>query len=177
MNKLKNVFAIIVLLGLCGYATWQKLQVVAIFAIVLLIGVLYKNLARKAIDIIFSLTRNTKQAKFGQLEINIEKKLAEYSQSAITQFAWMNVILSRLSPEHIGLLLTIQREEKHNIINASKDKLRDLRSFGLLRHDSDSMEKSTEVWLTDLGNEIASTLTTKSLTTEKEDKKEINNNG
>ena len=89
--------------------------------------------------------------------------MAEYSKLTVSQSAWMNVILSKLEPEHLGLLLTIQKDGKHSPINASKEKLRDLRALGLLKHNTDSMEKSTEVWLTDLGNEIATTLTTKSL--------------
>jgi hypothetical protein len=163
--------------GSSSYATWQKLQIVAIVSIILLIGVLYKNLARKAIDIIFSLTKNTKQAKFGQLEINIEKKLAEYSKSAVTQSVWMNVILSKLDPEHLGLLLTIQKDGKHTAIKASKSKLRDLRALGLLRHNNETMEASTEVWLTELGNEIATTLISKPLIIEENNTGENKNNG
>lgn len=163
MNVLKSILIFIVLLGICGYAIWQGLQIVSIVSLILLLGLLYKRYTRQGIDILLSLLKNTKQAKFGQLEISIEKKIAELSKLAINRSVLMNIILSKLDPEHLGLLITIFKEGKHRPIAANKNRLRDLRSFGLLHHNNPTMADSTEVWLTNLGNEIADALSSETI--------------
>jgi hypothetical protein len=49
---LKDIFAIAVLGAVCGYAVWRELQLLAVVALFGLVGLLYKDRVRRAIDIV-----------------------------------------------------------------------------------------------------------------------------
>ncbi|GAB5527108.1 MAG: hypothetical protein Roseis2KO_49800 [Roseivirga sp.] len=155
MNKLKDAFAILLLISLCAYTTWQKQQTIAVVSLILLLGVLYKSQARKVRDLFLELLKGTSKAKVGSLELQLEQKLQDYSKIIATKSIWSQILLSKLDSEHIGLLLTIQKEGTFKIQGTVKNKLRDLRSHGLLTHDKATMEESSEVQLTKTGKELA----------------------
>jgi len=75
------------------------------------------------------------------------------NKSILTQ-----LLLSNLDSDHIGLLILIHKQGKFKPKDAVKNKLRDLRSKGLLTHDKESMTQSEVVWLTELGTEVATIL-------------------
>ena len=58
---LKGIFTVTVLGAVCGAdAAWQELQILAVVALLGLVGLLYKVRLTRAIDILMELLRNTK---------------------------------------------------------------------------------------------------------------------
>ena len=98
-----------------------------------------------------------KIAKVGDVELTVEQKGKNYSELLTKQDEWVRVIISELTSEQIGTLIAIHKSGKANA--QDKNLLRILRSHGFLLHNAPSMAESTEVWLSKLGNEIASRLT------------------
>jgi hypothetical protein len=158
MRQLKNVFAGIVLLGLCGYSTWKGMQWVSILSIFLFLGVLYQGPANKLKELMLQLVKNTKQAKLGDFEVNIDEKISRLSKDVLNKSVLTQLLLTNLNSDHIGLLILIHKQGKMKPLAATKDKLRDLRSKGLLAHDKETLGESELVWLTNLGSEVASLL-------------------
>ena len=158
MGRLKDALAIGLLGTLCAYAAWQKLEILSIVTMLALVGIIYKGVTAKALNLAFDLLSSTRQAKFGDLEVSIDQKLQDFSELAARKATWMQILLSQLSSEHIGLLFTIHKAGKYSPPKALKEKLSDLRSRGLLQHNATTLTESTQVWLTDLGEELAEAL-------------------
>ena len=158
MVQLKNSFAIALLGVLCAYAIYQELEFLSIAMIFAILALIYKNQTQRVLDMVIDLLSGTKQAKFGDLEIHMDKKLQDFSELAVQKAVWVQILLSQLSSKHMGLLFTIYKEDKYTPTNALKNELRDLRARGLLHHDAPTMNESTQVWLTDLGKELAKTM-------------------
>ena len=132
------------------------MEFLAITTMVLLAAVIYKWRARRAMDIGYELLRKARTAKVGDFEFTIEQKLKDYSRLLGQQAEWIRIILSEMTTEQISLLLAIYRAERHEA--RDKDALRALRARGLLHHNAPTMNASTEVWLSELGKEVASHL-------------------
>jgi hypothetical protein len=161
MRTFKNIIAAIFLLSLCAYSTWKEMQWISIISVLLLLGVLYQSPARQLKDLILQLIKNTKQAKIGDFELQIEEQISKFSKEIINKSILTQTLLTNLSSDHIGQLLLLHKQGKTKLSsNSVKNKLRDLRSKGLVAHDKETMEKSEFVWLTPLGNELAEILLT-----------------
>ena len=156
LHTLKDAIAVIILVFICLLAILQKMEFLAIATMVLLAAVIYKWRARQAMDLVYELLRKAKTAKVGDFELTIEQKLKDYSRLLSQQAEWIRIILSEMTAEQISLLLAIYRAGRYEA--RSKDALRALRARGLLHHNALTMKASTEVWLSDLGKEVASHL-------------------
>jgi hypothetical protein len=156
LHTLKDALAIIILVFICLLAILQKMEFLAIATMVLLAAVIYKWRARQAMDIGYELLRKARTAKVGDFEFTIEQKLKDYSRLLGQQAEWIRIILSEMTAKQISLLLAIYRAERHEA--RDKDALRALRARGLLHHNAPTMGASTEVWLSELGKEVASHL-------------------
>jgi len=157
-NRIRDIFAVTLLISLAGFSAYKGMQVLAIFSMLGILGVLYKRIMHDLIDIGFNLLRAMRQAKLGELEFQIEEKLKDFSNLAAKNATWVPIVLSQLSSEHIGLLMSIHKAGKYGPSGAAKRKLRDLRARGLVAHNRATMADSTEVWLSPLGNELVNVL-------------------
>jgi hypothetical protein len=155
---MKTVLAVLFLILLIGYATWQKLQFLSLVALIALMSVLYQKHARRVLDLFLELLSNAKQAKYGALEIQIDKRLKDFSDLAVKKSVGVQILLSQLDSQHVSLLLAIGKVGHYAPPDPARAKLRDLRNRGLLYHNSSSLGASTEVWLTPLGEELAAIL-------------------
>ena len=156
MAVLKKILSSTTLLLLCAYATWKCMQTLAIVAILLFLASLYTHHVKKLLDIFFILVKQTRQAKFGNLEVNLKDdplKQAIFENLGIDR-AWAKAIISDLTPTHIGLLLAINKAGHFHCSNQIKNTLRDLRAKGLLQHNKETIADSDTLWLTDIGNDL-----------------------
>jgi hypothetical protein len=72
---------------------------------------------------------------------------------------WVQTMYSELAPDDIALILLFyERREKQKRSSFHIDKLRQLRNRGLLLYDQGTLASSNEVWLSDLGKELAKAL-------------------
>lgn len=156
LHKLKDALIAIILILICVFAIVQKMEFLAIASLVILAAVVYKHRSRQAMDIGYELLKKTQTAKVGDFEFTIEQKLKDYSRLLSKQAEWIRIILSEMTAEQISLLLAIYRAERYEARN--KDTLRALRARALLHHNAPTMSASTEVWLSELGKEVASHL-------------------
>jgi hypothetical protein len=159
MVLIRNILSFIILVILCAYAAWKEMQTLATVCIFLILCILYIELVNKAFNIVFSLAKQTKQAKFR----NFEFQLTDINKQVIMDCIepdkkWAKAIISDLNATHIALLLAIHKEGSLKCSDQIKNNLRDLRDKGLLEHDKDSIKNSDIVWLSDLGNELAGTI-------------------
>jgi hypothetical protein len=73
---------------------------------------------------------------------------------------WVRTMCAELAPDHIALLIVLhEKREKQNRSAYLIDKLRHLRDRGLLLYDQATLAKSNQIWLSDLGKELAKALT------------------
>lgn len=72
------------------------MQILAIFSMLAILGVLYKKRMRDVMDIGFDLLRSMKQAKLGDLEFQIEKRIKDFSDLAVQKATWVPILLSQL---------------------------------------------------------------------------------
>ncbi len=134
------------------------MQLLAIISLIMLLAILFKYQTKRIINIGLELLSSTKQAKIGKLELQIDKKLEDLSDRIVKQAGWVQILLSQLESDGVGLLLAISKVDKFTATNALKEKLRSLRSRGLIQHNKATMADSTEVWLTKLGNDFVKIL-------------------
>lgn len=158
MSRAKTAFAVFVLLVVLGCSIWQKLQVVAAIALVGVLALTYRDRAVRVVDFIVELIGSTRQAKYGALEIQLERRLKDFSELAIRKSAGLQILLSNLDSEHLSLLLAISKAGHYKPPGPAKKKLRDLRNRGLLFHDGASLGESEDVWLSPLGVQLAELL-------------------
>jgi hypothetical protein len=156
--RTKKTFTAILLMVVIGCAIWQKLQVVAVASLVGLIALLYEGHAHGALDVCLELLSNAKQARYGDFEIQIEKRLKDFSDLAVKRSVGIQVLLSQLDGQHVSLLLAIAKSGHYSPPETVKDKLRQLRNQGLLCHNATSMREANDVWLSPLGDELARVL-------------------
>ena len=143
---------------LCGYSAYKGLQVVAIFSMVVLLGIIYKRQALAIGSVLVDLVRATKQAKSGNLEVQIQSA-RDISESLVNSPEWFKILASAMNEQQIGLMLEIQKEGKYVIAGSGvREILRSLRSMGMINHDKASLTDSMYVSLTPLGTEVAETL-------------------
>jgi hypothetical protein len=154
----KRVLAFLISASVCAYALVQKMQAVAIVALVASLAVIFKHQAAQIYKSGLDLIQSTKQAKLGSLEVHLSRELENLPDRLMRQAAWIQMLLSQLDSEQIGLLLSISKVDKYPATGALKDRLRSLRARGLIHHNEATMEAATEVWLTELGRDLAGAL-------------------
>ena len=155
MMKIKNFVVSIILLALCGYATWQGMQWLAIFAICLFLGVVYLDISKKIRNIVIEFIKNSQSAKIGEIELKSDRMVCDIPDEIINHSALTKTLLSNLSSSHIGLLIHLHNNgNRKKLYEYEKDLFRDLRAKGLVVHNAESMKKSNEIELTDLGLDI-----------------------
>ena len=137
---------------------WKGMQIVAIVALVIAIGILYKSRTRQVFEFLIEILSRTRQAKLGSFEIEISKELQDISKRLIKKAAWVQVILPELSSDDIGVLLSLSNEERNQANEALKGQLRSLRKKGLIAHNKPTLAESSEVWLTELGRDLVSVI-------------------
>lgn len=154
-NALRDALAIFFLTLVCAAAIYQSLEFVAIFALLGIGAIVFKFWTKTLATSLLNALLRSRAAKVGPVELAlIEKKT--YEEKLASGPAWMQIAISELSAEEIGLLLTVYRAGRLPATEALKPSFRQLRARGLLRHDEGSMTSATQVWLTQLGSELAS---------------------
>lgn len=146
-NKVKQIFACAVLLLFGGYATWKGTENLAIVCLLLFCAVLFRHRLIRAFDAGLDLLANARRAKVGGMELEIEKRLADFSAELLKTSAWAQVLVSQLSQEDVGLMLSLANCNRLQAVDALKNRYRVLRERGLLEHDQPTMSDSTPVWL------------------------------
>ena len=155
---IRVIIGFLISLTLCAYAAWKQMQILAIFSLIAALATLFIRKTKQIFEICLELLRYTTTAKLGKLEVKISKELEGISQKVVEKAAWVQILLSRMSNEEVGLLLAISKVEKYPATGGLKDKFRSLRAKGLIQHDKPSMHESSEVWLSELGKEFAEAL-------------------
>jgi hypothetical protein len=150
---IRSVLVAGLLAALVAYSVWRGLEFLAGFTLVLLICVIFGAETRRLFNLIVELLGATRRAKLGGIEVHIGEKGQEIE-------AWAKILMANLSSEEVSLLLAIFFSPKHRFqaIDSLKDRFRGLRSRGLLKHNEEWMSKSTEVWLTELGEKLCENL-------------------
>ena len=156
MANLKKVLSSLILLALCVYATWKSMQTLAIVATFLFLSSLYTHQVKRLLEIFFVLVKQTKQAKFGNLEVNLKDNPLKQTvlDNLSIEKEWIRVIVSDLTPTHISLLLAINKVGRFQFNYQMINTLRDLRDKGLIQHNDVTIAGSNTVWLTEIGNEV-----------------------
>ena len=154
----KRVLAFLISAFVCGYAMFKGMQILAIVALVSLFVTIYTCKAMQLYESGLEILQSTQQAKIGSLEVQVGKKIEDLSNRLIRQAAWVQMVLTQLSSDQIGILLSISKVEKYPAKEALKNQLRALRARGLIYHDKPTMADSNEVWLSELGKELTDTI-------------------
>ena len=134
------------------------MQSLAVISLITALAILFKYQTRRVLEVGLDLLSSTRQAKLGKLEIEIDKKLEDVSGRIARQAAWVQILLSQLTDDEVGLLLAMSKTERFAAADALKGKLRSLRARGLIQHDMPKMADSKEVWLTELGQDFVKVL-------------------
>ncbi|MCK9386427.1 MAG: hypothetical protein M0Q15_17595 [Nevskia sp.] len=155
---MKTFLAFVICIATCGYAAYRGLQWLAMAALFGALCVLYKQWLSRAFATALDLLKNTTEAKLGALEIRTEKRITELAIRLDRTPVWVNAVLSQLSSEEVGLLLSVTRQRTYTPSAATKKHLRSLRDRGLIEHDKSTLEDSSVVWSTSLGQELTNAL-------------------
>jgi len=156
--NIRIIIGFIISIALCAYSAWKQMQLLSIASLIAALLILFKHQTKQIFDIGLELLGSTTNAKLGKLEVKISKELEDLSDKIVEKTAWVQILLSKMSNDEFGLLLSISKSEKHLATEALKTNLRSLRSKGLIHHDKPTMAESTEVWLTELGKKFVDTL-------------------
>ena len=148
---LKTMLLWVALAAVCAASLWQKMEWTAIASIFFLCLVTYRHRTVQVLEWIENFLASARLAKLGQFEIQVDR-----AKVPVTSFREM--MLADLSPSHLGLLVQIRTETDFAPSGAIMNKLRELRSRGLLRHDKESLGDSRRVWLTPAGEAVADSL-------------------
>ena len=162
MPQSKQVFAFLLALSLCLVAIWREMQALAIVAFLLSVLAIHRRQSMLLFDQGMSLLSRTKQAKLGDLEVQIDNQKINLTERLEKSAVKTRILLDGLDSDHVGWLLTIHRHGRYEPPAAIKEKLRQLRNRGLLLHDSPSMQDAKLVWLSPLGEELVVNLLTAS---------------
>ena len=131
------------------------MQILAIVSLIFALAILFKNQTKQILYICLGLLSSASKAKIGNLEVQISKELEDISKRMVKQAAWIQILLSEMTKDEMGLLLQISKVNRYSATDALKTKLRSLRAKGLIQHDMSTMAESKNVWLTELGHELA----------------------
>lgn len=153
---LKTTFSVLIALAVCGVALWQKMEIATVTSLVVVTLLLYKRKVQEALEIGLELLRRTKSAKVWDVELTMAERLKDYSKLLEHQAEWVRLTLSDLNSEHISTLLAVNKVEKYQVAGAKVNNMRVLRDRGLLQHNAPELGRSTEVWLSPLGKDLAS---------------------
>jgi hypothetical protein len=157
-NTVKTAFALVILILLCTYATWQRMEMLAIASMVALLAIIYRTQTRRALHLLFTLIGGTKQAKLGALEVNVDPLFQTYDSLIAELPPWMQIMLKNITPDEIGILLSIYRVDRYSPSPALMHYMRHLRDRHLIAHDGPTLSASKQVWVTDVGHQIAEAL-------------------
>ncbi|MDY6856813.1 MAG: hypothetical protein SWO11_19325 [Thermodesulfobacteriota bacterium] len=100
--ELKRIAALAILFGLGAYSIYSGMQTMAVVCTCIFIALMYKEKSKKVFDTVVDLLATTKQAKWGKLEVILEKKLDSIgaaSGSMARKVAWAQAILSTLTAQ------------------------------------------------------------------------------
>jgi hypothetical protein len=159
MNRpFKDYLTALITLLICGFSIYLKLQFVVVACLIIFGLIVYKTKTEEIFNYFKDIISNTRQAEFGKFKLEIKNSLENLSTITTQKAIGFQLILSKLKEEHLSLIMAIYKEGKFPIKNISA--LRILRNYGLLKHDQSSMAKSSYVWLSLLGNELAQVLST-----------------
>ena len=176
-DNIKKAFAILLCISLGAYATFKQMQLLAVISLIATLAILYKYQTQKIINIILDLLSSTRQAKLGKMEVQIDKKIEDISDRIAKQVGWVQILLSQLTGDEIGLLLAISKTNNFSATNALKEKLRKLRSRGLIQHNMPTMTDSDTVWLTEVGKDFVKILIEAEAVGPKHDKSDPSSGG
>lgn len=158
-NNIKTAAIVLLLLGVLSYAMYRGEQTVAGIALILLAATSYKNLVKPFIARAEAFARRIDYAKFRDLELRADQQAEELVRLGGLQLSLIhNTVLRDLEPDLSGLLVNLSRTEKAPLDRSHIDHLRQLRDRGLVEHDRQRLRDSEEVWLTQLGKEVAEIL-------------------
>lgn len=129
----------------------QLLSIVSLFSA---LSILFKHHTKRIYEIGLDLLSNTTNAKLGKLEVIMSKELENLSNKVVEKAAWIQILLSKMTNDEFGLLLSISKVDGFQATEALKPNLRLLRSKGLIHHDQPTMANSSEVWISELGKEF-----------------------
>lgn len=155
-RRIREVFAVIFLTLICFAAIYQQLELLAIVSILFIGIIVYKRRVIELADTSLDLLGRTNIAKLGEVELSVHQKYKDYSALLQNQAEWIRIILSDLTSEQISLLLAIYHSGRYEA--REKNQLRALRARGLLLHNAPTLGDSNEVWLSELGKDLASSL-------------------
>jgi hypothetical protein len=161
-KDIRHVAAFVASMIICGVAIWREMQILAIFAFLMSFLTVYRRHAKLVFDLGLSLLGRTTRAKLGDLELQIDDKVINLTERLERKAGDLRMLVDGLNGDHIGWLINIHKVGKYEPSDAIKEKLRPLRNRGLLVHDSNSMHEAKYVWLTALGEELATVLLTTS---------------
>lgn len=159
-SRLKGFGLFLVLLVAASYAVYRDEQAFAIVALLLMIGVSFKQFSAPLVARITEFARRVDYAKFRDLELRSAEQRAELTRLEGLQLTVLqDVVLRNLEPELCGVLANLTTHERAPIELAHIQRLRELRNRGLITHDKPALSKSSEIWLTPLGKEVGDLLT------------------
>lgn len=162
MLRLKDTLTLLLLFGFAAYATWQKLQVLALASLLCGVAIVYQAPVRRLAEIVLTLVRNTKQAKVGNFEVLTERARTDLSELLNAGAGWRKVIVDQLDSAHVALLIQIYKAGAVSNNRAMHDVVRELRSRALVHHDGPNLVTGTEIRLTVLGEDLAASILTPS---------------
>lgn len=155
---MKRTVGFVLSAGVCGFALWKGMQAVAIVALMAALAIVFMHSGRRAFEAALDLFGGINRARLGKLELVISRQLESMSDRIVQRAAWAQIVLSQLRSEDVGLLLAISTVRRYPATEALKHQLRSLRARGLILHDKATLAESSEVWLSELGQEVASLL-------------------
>ncbi|NEP15465.1 MAG: hypothetical protein F6J97_01020 [Leptolyngbya sp. SIO4C1] len=156
MRDLRRYIAIVICLAISGVAIWREMEMLAIVSFLAALSLIYVGLTRQIYVLLLEAARNTKQAKFGELEVVLKDGTVLPVNEIGNLPTWARILLSQLNTRQIGVLIQLaQSQEKENIVPGLRETYKDLRSRGLLEHDAEFMSTSKQVWLSKTGLELS----------------------
>lgn len=155
---MKRTVGFVLAAGVCGFALWRGMQAVAIVALMAALAIVFMHSGRRAFEAALDLFGGINRARLGKLELEISRQLESMSDRIVQRATWAQIVLSQLRSEDVGLLLAVSAAKTYPATEALKNQLRSLRARGLIQHDKATMAESSEVWLSDLGQELANLL-------------------
>jgi hypothetical protein len=159
MQHLKDAGIFLLLLAAAGYGIYRGEQIFATIALILLIAVSYKHLARPFISRVQTFVGRVDYAKFRDLELRTNEQAAQIVRLEGLQLTVLQeIVLRNLEPEQCSVLANLSSRDRTPTKGARIERLRELRDRGLVEHDRLHLGESTEVWLTPLGKEVAELL-------------------
>jgi hypothetical protein len=157
--RLKHIGIFLLLLAATGYGLYRGEQIFATIALMLLLAVSYKHLARPFIRGVQAFVRRANNAKFRDLELHVEERAAEIARLEGLQLTILqDIVIRNLDSQQCATLANLSSRDRTPMKRAGIEGLRALRDRRLIEHDHPRLAESTEIWLTPLGKEVAALL-------------------